>query len=75
MSKKNNLSSQKRLLRAIAKLNDNLSKISEKIDDLLPPEEVYVNTETEIPIIIPEELYIKICDELEEDSLMFMGVS
>ena len=37
--------------------------------------DAYVEIELDIPILIPEEIYLMICDEMEEDFIQFMGVS
>ena len=67
--------SNKKLLNLLLELNSRLINISKKVDNLCSTEDVYLNLESESPIIISEELYIRICDELGEESLRFMGVS
>ena len=75
MSKKSNLPSRRKLLKAIEELSHKLSKISIKLDELCSFEEINIDLIDESYIIIPEELYSKLCDEVGEDFLRFMGVS
>ena len=75
MSKKSNSPSARRLLKAIAELDRKLSKIFIKLDEIYTPEDISINLDDESYIVISEELYVELCDEIGEDFLRFMGVS
>tara|TARA_R100001163_G_C4965550_1_gene127595 strand:+ start:479 stop:715 length:237 start_codon:yes stop_codon:yes gene_type:complete len=70
--------SNKDLLNLLLELNHRLININKKIDELIVPsreQSIYVETELEHPIFIPEDVYLELCEEMGEDIFMFMGVS
>ena len=75
MSEKDKKISNKRLFNLLLELNHRLINISNKIDDLSPSEDIYFDMDGISPILMPEDVYLEICDELGEDFLEFMGIS
>ena len=63
------------IIELLLKIDDELADIDEKIKKSSAPDDIYVEIEPNSPILIPEELYLLICDELGEDCLRFMGIS
>ena len=67
--------SNKELLNLILELNHRLINIGNKIDEILPKDDIFVELEGEAPIFIPEDVYLEMCNEMGEDFMKFMGVS
>ena len=67
--------SNKELLNLILELNHRLINIGNKIDEILPKDDIFVELEGEAPILIPEDVYLEMCNEMGEDFMKFMGVS
>lgn len=75
MSEKKESISNKKLLNLLLELNHRLINISRKIEDIQKIGDFSFEIEEIQQILIPEEVYLELCEEIGEDAMKFMGIS
>ena len=64
-----------KLSKIIIKLLYKLNKNIENLTNVLSPEESLGIYDKKSPILIPPDIYEKICKEIKKDRIDFMGIS
>ena len=66
------------IFKILTSINKKISKLDERLSMLDQPllfEGIFVETYLDAPIPISEEVYMKMCKLLDEEYILFMGVS